>query len=39
MDYVPGGTLRALYPRDTRLPLGTIAGLCDPGRLGLAICS
>ena len=25
MDYVPGGTLRALYPRDTRLPLGTIA--------------
>jgi LuxR family transcriptional regulator, maltose regulon positive regulatory protein len=25
MDYVPGGTLRTLHPRDTRLPLGTIA--------------
>ncbi len=25
MDYVPGGTLRTLYPRETRLPLSTIA--------------
>jgi LuxR family transcriptional regulator, maltose regulon positive regulatory protein len=25
MDYVPGGTLRTRYPKETHLPLGTIA--------------